>query len=491
MNVLLFSMPDIYPEWEFPRVPNLGLVSVAGNCPGHKVYVGDLVLKRKDVKGAVIKAIQIYAPEIIGLSAMTFQFPTLVKVARLIKETVPSIPLVVGGYHITTSYKQVADKDYARYFDFMLRGESEISFKELLDEFESGKEFLKIRGLSYKKDNQWHHNPQRPLENLENIKLPDRDSRIWKGYHTFSKKLDTIETSRGCLNNCKFCSIRKMYGKNLREYPISRVIRDIRNAKARGTEYLIFTDDNITSDTRKLERFEELLDTIIENKLNDIRYATQASSIGVGMDERIIKKMRKAGFDMVFVGMENISPKNLQYYKKGNIINFTKRALKFLRENGIIIVAGLVNGMEEDNEEDFKLNFEYVMDANVDLLLAQILTPYPGTELRNDLLQKGLITNKDNWELYCGYFANIRTKFLSTRELNYVQWKYVNQFYDWKGRSLWKMNLLKNHRVYITKLFFLELIRKIKSAIKNTRKSTWERFEADYKTKVNINKNLL
>ena len=99
-----------------------------------------------------------------------------------------------------------------------------------------------------------------------------------------------------------------------------------------------------------------------------MKYGTQASSIGMGSDERIAKKMRKAGFDAVFLGMENVSSKNLEYYKKGNIIDYTKRAIKFLKDNGISVMGGLINGTEDDQEKDFKINFEYLVNVNESLI---------------------------------------------------------------------------------------------------------------------------
>jgi len=493
MKSLLFSMPDIYPRWTPNQIkgPNLALASIAGNCLGHKVYVGDLILKRKNIKKAIKKAIKKYSPQVIGLSAMTFQFPTLIRVARFIKKIDPSILIVIGGYHVTVLYKQVVKKDCSGYFDFIMRGEADLSFNELLNELESEKEFYKIKGLSYKKDNKWFHNPSRPLENLEDIRVPDRNSRIWKGYHFLSEKYDTIETSRGCFNYCKFCSIREMYGHSYRRYSINRIIQDIKSAEKRGIKYLFFVDDNFTCDARDMKWFNTLLDAIIENRLNDIQYATQASSIGMGWDERIIKKMRKAGFDFVFLGMENISPENLKYYKKGNIINYTKRAVKFLRDNRIIIMGGLVMGMEEDREDNFKLNFKYLIESKVDNLMAQVLTPYPGTELRNELMQKGLITNKNNWKTYCGYFANIKTNYLSTKELDFLQWKYSNQYYKWRIKKIWNLNIFKNHPYHCIKTAFIELIKNIPLFIKKIGKNEMERFEIDFEYKLNLNKDLI
>ena len=202
--------------------------------------------------------------------------------------------------------------------------------------------------------------------------------------------------------------------------------------------------------------------------------------------------MRKAGFDCVFVGMENMSSRSLAYYKKGNILDYTKRAVKFLKENRIIIYAGLVQGMEEDREEDFKQNIEYLIHSDADAAVGQILTPYPGTELREELLQKGLITNQDNWETYSGYFANIKTRYLSTEELNFLQWKYLGQFYRWRAKNFWKSNLFRNHPYYFLKSVFLtRLIKYFPLIIKRIAKDEKKRFKISFEYRLNLNRKLI
>jgi radical SAM superfamily enzyme YgiQ (UPF0313 family) len=495
MRALLFSMPDIYPSWEpfVIRMPNLALASIAGNSPNHEVFAADLILKRKNVKKAIRSAIKKTNPDIIGLSAMTFQFPTLVKVAEFIKDLRPDLPIAIGGYHATVLYKDIPNEPYAKHFDYIFRGESDLSFNELLDQLESNKSPSKVKGLSYKKGKRFVHNPKRPLENINDIKLPKRDSRIWKGFHLYKRPLDTIETSRGCLKACKFCSIRQMYGHSRREYPISRVIQDIKNARDLGSKYFFFTDDNITGDIAAIKRFDKLLDAIIKNGLNDSYYMTQVSSLGMGYKESIVKKMRKAGFDAVFLGMENMSERNLKYLRKGNIVNYTRKALKYLHDNGIGIMGGLILGNEFDTEEDFKINYEQLIKSEVDQVLDQVLTPYPGTEIRGELMKKGMVTNPKDWGTYSGFFANIKTNNMSAMELNFFKWKYGQPYFKWREKNFYKLNLVKNHfhPKFVLSYFYNGILKSIPRRIKLRGKSEEERFKMYFDKVLNLNKDLL
>jgi radical SAM superfamily enzyme YgiQ (UPF0313 family) len=208
-------------------------------------------------------------------------------------------------------------------------------------------------------------------------------------------------------------------------------------------------------------------------------------------DEKIIQKMKKAGFTLVFLGMENVSSKNLDYYSKGNIVNHTKRAVTYLRENGICVLGGLVLGAEDDTEEDIAANFQFLTESKVDGILAQILTPYPGTELRDELMEKGLITNKDGWERYHGHFANIRTKTLSPEQLDYYMWKYMQYFYDWRNKNILHLNITKTYPYFIFRTAFIETVRGVAKLLRSIGKDKYESFRIEFQDLVNVNEDLV
>ena len=150
-------MPDIYQSWHELHIkgPWIGGASIAGNCPNHKVYVADLVLKRKDVKKAVDEAIEKTAPEIIGLSAMTFQYPTAVKIAEYIKKNYPNMPIALGGYHATSMSKEIVKE--TQVFDYIFIGEAENTFNKFLNLLEKKdfKNLKNITGLAFKRNRKY------------------------------------------------------------------------------------------------------------------------------------------------------------------------------------------------------------------------------------------------------------------------------------------------------------------------------------------------
>jgi len=100
MRVLLLAMPYISAVFNlYVRLPNLALVNLAGNLPGHEVKVLDLVLTRPRVREVLERTLAKVKPEVVGLSAMSYQFDTLLKVVQIVRRFDPAVRLVAGGYH--------------------------------------------------------------------------------------------------------------------------------------------------------------------------------------------------------------------------------------------------------------------------------------------------------------------------------------------------------------------------------------------------------
>ena len=208
---------------------------------------------QKNLLSSIKKTVEEYQPDVIGLSAMTFQFNTAWRIAEFIKSLHRDIKIAIGGYHATLMYEEIASSDNGKPFDYIVRGEGEKTFGDMLDAIEGKQKWEDISGLSYRRNGGFLHNPPRPLENLETLQLPRRNARMWDGYLFSGKKLDMVETSRGCTMTCNFCSMNRMYGRTFRAYNFERVMLDLANAKNFGAQYIAFADDNITLNAKRFE----------------------------------------------------------------------------------------------------------------------------------------------------------------------------------------------------------------------------------------------
>ena len=124
MRILLVAMPDTTEVIDFfARLPNLAIVSLAGNLPGHQVQVLDLVLFKPHIRNPLQEALASLRPQVVGLSAMTFQFDTLLRVARFIRSFDPAIKIAAGGYHASLMATELTEAVEELPLDFLIRGE--------------------------------------------------------------------------------------------------------------------------------------------------------------------------------------------------------------------------------------------------------------------------------------------------------------------------------------------------------------------------------
>ena len=139
---------------------------------------------------------------------MTFQRRTAGRLIQLVRALKPGVKIVVGGYD-----PSLAGEAYEGMgVDYIVRGEGEFAFRELLRALERGKSFDRICGLSLRNGEVWLHNPNSSVHRLEggDLRPPDRSARVLSGYTLLGRQVDVVETSRGCTYDCSFCSIIEM-----------------------------------------------------------------------------------------------------------------------------------------------------------------------------------------------------------------------------------------------------------------------------------------
>jgi anaerobic magnesium-protoporphyrin IX monomethyl ester cyclase len=428
MRILLLAMPDAANNFHrVMKVPNLGLCSIAAHLGAHEVRIADLVLVHKNIRAWLKKYLEEFRPELIGISSMSFQYQSALTVMSICREHAPLAKVVVGGYHATLSYAELTAAT-APPFDYLIRGEGERAFAGLVAALCGRKELAEVPGLSWANEGKFQHNPTAELLDVQRLPLPDRGARVLDGFTYFDRKLDCVETSRGCTMPCTFCSITGMYGTSFRCHAVDRLIADLKELQRRGTQTVLLVDDNITLDAG---RFRRIAEAIVENGLNDMEYLVQASVAGIVADPELIPALARANFAMVFLGIESVLSKNLQLFQKGDIREKTERAVRLLREQGIGVMGGFIIGNPDDDREDIRAIFRASKKLRIDLPYVQCVTPYPGTQIRQELLDAGLVTNPDDLSRYTGFICNVRTHHLTVHQLNRIMnWENMKAFFS-------------------------------------------------------------
>ena len=432
MRVLLLSMPDSFEHTPALaiRMPNGALASLAGNVdPHHQISIADLVLVQTSVRRTIERLIRDLQPALVGLSVMTFQRGTARRIISLVRALDPGVRIAVGGYDPSLAPHAWTAPELG--IDFIVRGEGEQTFRDLLRAIEGRMPLSSVAGLWFREGGTFRRNLPRAVESIEDgaVRPPNRAARVLSGYTMLGRQVDVVETSRGCTYDCSFCSIIEMRGRNFHRFTIAQVIGDIADARARGARAIFFVDDNITLD---VARFEALCQAIIDAGLDDIDYIVQGMTSPIASrGDALVSLMKRAGFRYVFLGIENVLDDDLAFLKarakntrreRGRQTgNAAIDAIEVLHRHGLFVVGGLIVGNPNDTREAIDTNLAFAK-RYVDWPYIQHPTPYPGTPMTREFLERGLVVNR-RVEEYDGTTAVTQSAHLAADDIEFLRWQ--------------------------------------------------------------------
>ncbi len=223
------------------------------------------------------------------------------------------------------------------------------------------------------------------------------DRSIFQGKRYLPIRL--VETGRGCRFPCNFCAIQTFFERTHRSRPIEQIIEELLLLRD-STRVFFFVDDNFVGD---MNFAKELLRALIPLKL---RWITQMS-INAAHDEQFLELLSRSGCMGVLIGFESLDDDNLCAMNK----RFNKmkggygKALENLRRHHIRVYATFVFGYENDTRASFEQVLEFALNQRFYIAAFNHLTPFPGTELYEELRQSGRL-RFDAWWLDDDYRYN-------------------------------------------------------------------------------------
>lgn len=347
-------------------------------------------------------AIKKYRPNVIGISAITSTIQETLKVLKIAKKVNPQIKTILGGVHPTFMYEEIlGNEENQNIVDIIVRGEGEETLKELLPALANDINLQSIRGLAYLNDNKdLIVTPDRPLiENIDDLALA-HDLLHWDDYKYFilgDSRLGAISSSRGCENECTFCSQQKFWHKTWRPRSPESLLSEIRLLHEQHKVNTILITDEYPTKSR--ERWERFLDLLIgqEFKIN-ILMETRADDII--RDKDILHKYRKAGIIHIYVGIETADQSVLDnHLKKGITLQQAKEALDLLRQHDIITETSFILGMPWDTPETIEHTKQTARFYNPDLAHFLAICPWPYSDIYDSLKDKIKITDYSQYNL--------------------------------------------------------------------------------------------
>jgi anaerobic magnesium-protoporphyrin IX monomethyl ester cyclase len=460
MQVLLINPPNYSSltarvGWQFPP---LGLLYIASILRQAGILPTIIDLSIQDGTDAID-----FSPyQAIGISSDTPRFNSAMKLAQ--QAHAAGKMVFMGGLHPTFRDTEVLESGYVHY---VVRREGELTVLELLKNFCEKKYDLRpeeIMGLSWKnRKGKTKQSSDRPfIEDLDTLPLPARDLIPLSYYpkRMGKRKVTSIISSRGCPNQCSFCSCNVMAGVRWRSRSLEAILDEIALLERDyGINAVGFADDNFTLDASRVWNFTE---KILQRQI-DVHWFCSATPEKIARNEELVKQMARAGCRYVYLGIESGAEKQLKGYNKKTTVETGVQAITLLKKCNIKAIASFVIGGIDETYDDIMKTLKYAIRLNPPTVQFCLLTPYPGTQIYKK--HQDRIVTKD-WSKYDIMHAVLRTNHFSPEELQKILKKLYIRFY-FRPRRL--PTLLKN---LIRGTLIPRGINKVKATIESAESST-------------------
>ncbi len=379
--------------------PPLGILSLAGYLENHSSF--ELELLDAQPKGYTYPQLEEVlqarkAADVVGITAMTFTLIDVFKTVRLVRKVMPQAKIVLGGPHVhlypdeTIRHPEV---------DFLLQGEGEIAFLQLLNNLDHPDAWPQIKGLVYKNaDGAIVNNGIAPAtENLDKLGMPARHLLNVTDYTSLLGRdnvITTMFTSRGCPYRCTFCD--RPYSPVLSGFrwrSAAHVADEMEICLSLGIREAFIYDDTFTV---RRDRVMELCDEIERRKIKfrwDVRAHVNT------MTPELIRRMKHAGCDRVHYGVECGNDRMIKVIKKNTTVAKIREVVAQTKAAGMEVLCYFIIGQQTETASDIADSITLARELDPNYVHFTIFCPYPGTEIYFEGLKSGVI-REDVWRKF-------------------------------------------------------------------------------------------
>ena len=386
-------------------VEPLGLQYLAGNILDlADVSIHDMRVDPKPLG----QAIREFEPDLVGIKeGYTVDVDSVKDVARQVKEITPDIPLIVGGHHVSLSPHDA----YSPNIDAIVIGDGERPFRELVESLIRGEGLNSTMDVIFRDENgEFDHANVKSTKKSSFKEFDSRtmNARPFPARHLIDHYRDSyfflyhtnpysVETARGCIYRCNFCSVHEFHKGEFRVQGNDRTLKELSELPKHA--WVNIVDDLAIQElpgSLKMsypdgfDPMEDLADKLIELDLGQ-RYWMQVRADNVTRNPKKFEKWARAGLDTVLVGLESFEQGDLNSVSKGTKVGDNEKAISILHDLGVRIWGGVIvfQSWAEKNFENLK---EKVYEHKIEFPNYTILTPLPGTgqwkELQHKLVTK-------------------------------------------------------------------------------------------------------
>lgn len=364
---------------------------------GHEVRMFDTCHPQMKAEH-IAQAVRDDKPDVIALSFLsTTSYPATRGMAQRLKQAAPDTPVIVGGVFATINAREIlADSPD---IDYVAKGEGEELLPEFLENLESPG---KVGSLVWRSGSEIIENPPRPIiENLDQFPYPDRKSLPID--YIESMPLDvpavlsldrfcTMQTSRGCPNQCIYCGIPSLADRKWRHRSPEHVLGEMQQLNDEGYRSIYLTDDQFLLNRKRIDA---ICQGIIDRKLK-FNWGCEGRVDSVATDQFPI--MARANCNFLAFGVEAGTQKVLDRLRKMQTLEQVEHAVSEAKRNGIETIHGFfLIGSPEETEEEILESFRFAARLKLDTFGFNRLCAYRGTPLWRDYVERGIIDDERDW----------------------------------------------------------------------------------------------
>ncbi len=439
MRILLVRAKPDYRDVIVESPNGLAYVGAMAEREKHKVEILDLLLERnQEAADRRLKAVLgAKKYDLIGMTAMTPDYDAAARAATLIKGSYPRLPIVFGGQHATSKAEEVAAGDAC---DFVVRGEGEQTFAELLEALETGRDPGDVDGLAFKRNGAVVKTPPRaPIQDLDALPFPayrllelDRYFEPVAARVTpRNKRCVQIFTSRGCPWRCIYC--HDLFGKRFRARSPENVLAEIRLLQQQfGIQDFLVEDDVFNFDMNRAKR---IFDLVKADKKIKAHFQFNSGLRIERFDEELVRKMAEGGTYFISIAVESATPRIQRHIRKNLKLERVAEVVSWMRKYRIRTLGFFMLGFPSETLEEINGTIRFACNLDLDEALFSIVTPYPGSELSRQVREASTY-DPDLVSRGQGAFQQLRTEQFDFMTLKKLQRKAYIMFFMTRSRFL-------------------------------------------------------
>jgi len=406
-------------------LPPFSLVSCAAvlRKNGFEVKVTDCIAEGINLS-ALEGEIKKYNPDLVILNTTTPSIDEDLKVVEIAKKISLKIKTGIIGIHPSS----LPNKTFSlsKGLDYIIRGEPEISTKDLALVLDNNQPLSKVKGISYRIAGEIFHNPPREfIKDLDSLPFPAWDLIDVNNYKIpfTNNPFLLILPSRGCPYQCIFCNAKVYYGEKSRLRSPQKIVKEMKliKDKFKVEDFLFWTE----SFTLRKRFVMEIADEILRRGL---KFRWICSSRVDNVDLELLEKMKKAGCWMIGFGIESGDQKILNDSKKGITLEQSINAVRLAKKVGMEISIHCIIGLPGETKKTALKTLSFAKSLDADYAQFYCAVPFPGSELYKMAGEKKWLSTSD-WSRFNQSQSVLNTETLKAEEVMQLRKKAYFNYY--------------------------------------------------------------